>query len=139
MLTVRFQPAEQELGVGAQRRQWDLQLVDQCAALILLLSQLFTQLKAFQFSGETVADRSGTEAQPGIQFRGPVLSWVQINPQRSKNQISVLQGMQRRPRAGRRSSGSWSASKLPVIHGPLADQTRRGSIQADQIQPGGVA
>ena len=101
-------------GAAAERRcaalPVDSAAGDQCSELILLLSQLVTQLKALQFSRETVADRSGTEAKPGIQIRGPVLPWIQISPQRSKDQISVLQGYQRRPRAGRRSSGSLSAA-----------------------------
>ena len=139
VLTVRFKPAEQQLGIGAQRRQGIPQLMDQCAELILLLRQLVTQLKAFQFSGEAVADRSGTEAKPGIQIRGPILSGIQISPQCSEDQITVLQRVPATP-AGRQAQFRIvvGGRQLPVIDGPLADQDEGGALirrGLTQIQP----
>ena len=47
---VCFKPPQQQLGIGAQGRQWIAQLMHEGAQLIVLLAEFLAQLQAFQVS-----------------------------------------------------------------------------------------
>ena len=113
--------------------------MNQCAELILLLRQLVTQLEALQFSRETVADRSCTEAKPGIQSLGPILPGIEISSQCSEDQISLLQGIPATPAGGQAQFRIVVGGReLSVIDGPLADQDKGRALissRLTQVQP----
>ena len=93
MGAVCFKPPQQQLGVGAQGRQWIAQLMHEGAQLIVLLAEFLAQLQAFQVSPQGVTDRGSTAPHPLVQGQRPTPSRIQIGAQCSQDQAGILEGI----------------------------------------------
>ena len=87
---VRFEAPHEQLGVGAQGRQWIAQLVNEGAQLIVLLAQFLAELQAFQVSSKSVADGSSTAPHSLVQAQIPAPLRIQIGSQCSQDQSGIL-------------------------------------------------
>ena len=93
VVAVWAEPSQQQLGIGAQRRQGIAQLMHHQIDLHLLLVELFLQAAPFELKAEASGDCPCSGLQTLIEVVAPLGTAVGFGPQGAQKQMVLPQGV----------------------------------------------